>query len=76
MDTHSIHNLALIDFVGRNVHLAILYFVFFEVLLVFLAIRKCPPWSAWLIFCALAAPCFLYLGVCAHFLLMPVLLHR
>ena len=65
MDTETVHNMALIDFVGNNYPLAIIYLVFFEGLLLFLAIRGCPRWSIWITFLVLSMPCLMYMYVCA-----------
>jgi len=72
MDSRTAHNVALIDFVSNHPGLAVGYFVFFEILLICLPLRRCPRWSSWLVFGVMLIPCCMYWFVCAYIVGKPL----
>ena len=66
INSRTIHNMALIDFINGRPNLAGGYLLLTLAVLTFCAWRKHPPWSVWVTSAAFAAPCFLYADVCGY----------
>jgi len=66
MTDRTIRNIALIEHVDSNRHLAFGYFAFCTLTLLFMASRRHPLWATWATLIALAAPWILYLDACLY----------
>ena len=66
MNPRTEHNMALIDFLNGHRWFVAVFILMFIGSLLYLELRNAPRWSVWLTFFVFAAPCLMYLMVCAY----------
>ena len=64
MNSRTIHNMALIDFVQDHDWMVVWYVVLFAGTLLYMEFRDLPRWSIWCTFAILAYSCTLYMEKC------------
>jgi hypothetical protein len=66
MNPRTEHNMSLIDFLNGHRWFVVVFILMFIGSLLYLELRNVPRWSVWLTFFLFAAPCLMYLIVCAY----------
>ena len=66
MNSRTEHGMALIDFLNSHGWFTAIFALLFTGSLLYLELRNAPRWWVWLTFFVFAAPCLMYLMVCAY----------